>query len=204
VQKVRHLIELLNLFIIIYTDHEANVRIVKQISLLMTLTKKQNLHLMHASEYLQHFNLNVHHKPEKQHIVLNTLSWLVLTMLSETDMKESELNTLFVMNALFVETYIKMLKEFQKCLIQDYNEDSAWHHTINILNKNKNNNSKNTVNLSFKWSSNSIIWHWSLFTLNYIFKSWQLVISHSLYKNVFHIIYTQNGHSDFQHCLNRL
>ncbi len=73
-QKVRHLIELLNLFIIIYTDHEANVRIVKQISLLMTLTKKQNLYLMHASEYLQHFNLNVHHKSEKQHIVSDTLS----------------------------------------------------------------------------------------------------------------------------------
>ncbi len=33
-------------------------------------------------------------------------------MLPETDMKESELDTLFMMNALFIETYIKMLNEF--------------------------------------------------------------------------------------------
>jgi len=46
-------------------------------------------------------------------------------MLPETDMKESELNALFVMNTLFIETYIKMLDEFQKYLIQGYNEDSA-------------------------------------------------------------------------------
>jgi len=46
-------------------------------------------------------------------------------MLSETDIKESKLDTLFAVNALFIETYIKMLNEFQKCLIQGYNEDSA-------------------------------------------------------------------------------
>ncbi len=168
--KVRHLIELLNLLTIIYTDHEANVKTVKQISLLMMLIKKQNLCLMCVSEYLQHFNLNVYHKPEKQHIVPDTLSQLVLTMLSETDMKENELDTLFMMNTLFIKTYIKMLNEFWKCLIQDYDEDSAWRYTINVLNKNKNNDSKNIVNLLFKWGSNSVIWHWSLFMLNYIFE----------------------------------
>jgi len=103
---------LLNLLTIIYTDHEANVKTVKQISLLMMLIKKQNLCLMCVSEYLQHFNLNVYHKPEKQHIVPDTLSQLVLTMLSETDMKENELDTLFMMNTLFIKTYIKMLNEF--------------------------------------------------------------------------------------------
>jgi len=156
-QKVRHLIELLNLLTIIHTDHEANVKIVKQIFLSMMLIKKQNLCLMCASKYLQHFNLNIHHKSEKQHIVLDILSQLVSTMLSETDMKESKLDTLFVMNTLFIEIYIKMLNEFQKCLIQDYDEDSAWCYTINVLNKNKNNDNENIVNLSFKWDSNSII-----------------------------------------------
>jgi len=204
VQKVRHLIELLNLFTIIHTDHEANVRIVKQISLSMMLTEKQNLCLMHASEYLQHFNLNIHHKSEKQHIVSDTLLQLASTMLPETGMKENELDTLFVVNTLFVETYIKMSEEFQKCLIQGYDEDSAWHYTIDVLNKNKNNGSKNTANLLFEWGNNSVIWHWSLFTSDHIFKPWWLVISHSLYKNIFYIIHTQNDYSGFQCCLNRL
>jgi len=114
------------------------------------LTEKQNLCLMCASKYLQHFNLNICHKPEKQHIVSDTLLQLASTMLPETDIKESKLDTLFVVNTLFVETYAEMLDEFQKCLIQGYNEDSAWHYTINVLNKNKNNDSENTVNLLFK------------------------------------------------------
>ncbi len=197
VWKVRHLIELLNLLTIIYTDHEVNVKIVKQISLLMMLTEKQNLCLMHISEYLQCFNLNVCHKSEKQHIVLNVLSQLALTMLPETDMKENKLDTLFVVNALFVETYIKMLNKFQKCLIQDYDEDLTWHHTIDILNKNKNNSNENIINLSFEWDSNSIIWHQSLFTSDHIFEPQQLIILHSLHKNIFHIIYIQNDYSDF-------
>jgi len=71
-------------------------------------------------------------------------------MLPETDMKESELDALFAVNALFIETYTEMSEEFQKCLIQDYNEDSAWRHTIDVLNKNKNNDNENTVNLLFE------------------------------------------------------
>jgi len=84
------------------------VKIVKQISLLMMLTEKQNLHLMHTSKYLQHFNLNIHHKSEKQHIVLDVLLRLVFTMLSERDinMKKDELDVLFV------KTYTEMSDEF--------------------------------------------------------------------------------------------
>ncbi len=78
----------------------------------MILIKKQNLYLMHASKYLQHFNLNIHYKSKKQHIVLNILSRLILTMLSETNMKKDELNTLFAVNVLFVRMFIKMLDKF--------------------------------------------------------------------------------------------
>ncbi len=38
-------------------------------------------------------------------------------------MKKEKLNTLFAVNTLFIETYIKMLNEFQKHFIQNYNED---------------------------------------------------------------------------------
>ncbi len=63
-------------------------------------------------------------------------------MSSDTSMKKNELD------ALFMKTYVKMLNEFQKCFIKDYDEDSAWCHTINVLNKNK--NDKNIIILLFK------------------------------------------------------
>ncbi len=94
--KVRHLIKSLNLITIIYIDYEVNVRIIKQISLFIVLTEKLNLYLIYASKYLQHFNLNIHHKLKKQHLVSDVLLWLVSTMLSEPNMKKDELNTLFV------------------------------------------------------------------------------------------------------------
>ncbi len=40
-------------------------------------------------------------------------------MSSDTSMKKNELD------ALFMKTYVKMLNEFQKCFIKDYDEDSA-------------------------------------------------------------------------------
>jgi len=82
------------------------VNIVKQISSLMMLIKKQNFHLIYMSEYLQQFNLNVQHKFEKQHIVLNVLSRLVSIMFSDIDMKKDKLNTLFM------KIYAEMSDEF--------------------------------------------------------------------------------------------
>lgn len=74
VRKVRHLIESLSLATIIHTDHGANIGIVKQISLFTMSTEKLNLRLIRASEYLQRFNLDIRHKPGKQHIVPDALS----------------------------------------------------------------------------------------------------------------------------------
>jgi len=186
---------LLSLVTIIYIDHKVNVKIIKQISLFIMSTKKLNLYLICASKYLQHFNLNIHHKSDKQHIVLNILLWLISIMLLKISMKKEELN------ALFIETYTKISDEFQRCLIEDYDEDLMWHYVIDILNKNSN---KNTVNLLFKWDSNDVIWHWSLFMSDFVFKSWWLVILCLHHKNIFHIIHTQNDYLDFQYCINRL
>jgi len=97
-------------------NYKANMKIVKQTSLSTMLIKKQNLHLMCANKYLQHFNLNVHHKSEKQHIILNILSKLVLIMSSDTE-EEDELNVLFV------KIYAEMSDKFQKQLVKNYDED---------------------------------------------------------------------------------
>jgi len=93
-------------------NYEVNVEIVKQVSLFITFIKKLNLHLIYTSKYLQHFNLNIHHKSEKQHIIFDTLSQLTLTMSSETNEKNDKLNTLYAVNVLFVKTYAEMSDEF--------------------------------------------------------------------------------------------
>jgi len=204
VRKVRHLIESSNLPTIIHTDHGANVGIVKQTSLSTTSTEKQNLRLVRASEYLQRFNLDVRHKPGKQHIVPDALSRLASTMPPETGMEEGELDALFAVDALFVETYAEMSDEFRKRLIQGYDEDPAWRHTIDVLDKDKNNGGEDTANLPFEWGSDGVIWHRSLSTSDHAFEPRRLVIPRSLHKDVFHMIHTQDGHPGFQRCLDRL
>ena len=53
------------LITIIYIDHDAALKIIKQISLITSLIDKLNLRLMRASDYLQRFNLNIRHKFKK-------------------------------------------------------------------------------------------------------------------------------------------
>lgn len=71
--KIKYLIELLNFVIIIYINYKANIKIIKQILLFIMLIKKLNFHLIYISKYLQHFNLNIHYKLDKQHIISDTL-----------------------------------------------------------------------------------------------------------------------------------
>lgn len=148
------------------------------------LIKKQNLCLICISKYLQHFNLNIYYKSDKQYIISDILLWLALIMLLKTDIKKKKLNVLFV------KIYTEMSDDFWKYFVKDYVKDSAWHYMIDVLNKNKDKSNKNIIILLFKWESNDIIWHQNLFSLNYTFKLWCLVVSYSLHKDVFHIIYT--------------
>ncbi len=49
---------------VIFTDHSATTSIAKQTSLtMMIFTDKLNLQLIHASQYLSQFDLDVRHKP---------------------------------------------------------------------------------------------------------------------------------------------
>ena len=59
---------------IVYKDHAVIVSIARQKNLTTTrATNKLNLQIMRALEYFQQFNLNVHPKPGKTHIILNAL-----------------------------------------------------------------------------------------------------------------------------------
>ena len=75
VKKVRHIIESSKSNIIIQTDHSAIIDIIQQSSITSTTsTMRLNLRLVHASQFLQQFKLDVRHKPGKEHIVADALS----------------------------------------------------------------------------------------------------------------------------------
>ena len=62
--------------ITIYTDHVVTIDIVKTIKLISNFTNKLNLRLIRVSTYLSQYDLDIHHKPENQHVVLDVLSRL--------------------------------------------------------------------------------------------------------------------------------
>jgi hypothetical protein len=76
VRKVRHMIESSKSPVRVFTDHGAITGIVRQRSLETESTDRANLLLVRASNYLQQFNLDVHHKPGTMHVVPDALSRL--------------------------------------------------------------------------------------------------------------------------------
>ena len=106
VQKIRHMLKSAKKPTIVYTDHSATLGIVRQSSLtLMTLIDKMNLQLVHVSEYLQRFHLDVQHKAGKVNIVPDALSQLASS--STSDLHDQSLDGLTVdtltVDALIVE-----------------------------------------------------------------------------------------------------
>ncbi len=81
---------------LMFTDYVAAFGISKQTLQSTSSTNKLNLKLIWASEYLQRINIEIHHKPGKQHIVPDALSWLASTN-SDTkpEFLEDKLDALF-------------------------------------------------------------------------------------------------------------
>src|SRR5438045_2961768 len=72
VRKIWHLIELNRKPpAIIFMDHATIPGLAKQADITTTISiERLNLRLVHASEYLSRFQLDIHHKPGKAHLVL--------------------------------------------------------------------------------------------------------------------------------------
>ena len=51
-KKIRYIIELLSIFIVIYIDHDVALKIVKQITFIISSTNKLNLRLIKAFDYV--------------------------------------------------------------------------------------------------------------------------------------------------------
>ncbi len=57
--------------IILFTNHELALEIIKRISLTIISTNELNFRLLEIFEYIQRFNVIIKHKSEKQHCLFN-------------------------------------------------------------------------------------------------------------------------------------
>ena len=76
VKKVRHLIESSTRPVQIQTDYSSILDLMKQNSIVSTSTLPLNVRLIRVSQFLRQFDLQVSHKPGKEHIVPDALSRL--------------------------------------------------------------------------------------------------------------------------------
>ena len=96
IKKVRHLVESSKHAVVIQTDHLAILNIIKQSSITSTTsTMRMNVRLVRASQFLRQFQLDVKHKPGKEHIVPDALSSLASVTKLTLPKDHSELDVLY-------------------------------------------------------------------------------------------------------------
>ena len=117
-KKIRHFVDFSKQnFIVIFTNHDVVLSIIKQISMTIVFIDKLNFRFVRASNYIQRFDVKLRHKFEKQHIVSNVLSRFVNTNI-DIAFDEKELN------ALFIVVLMKIEKNFRRKLVANYFNDS--------------------------------------------------------------------------------
>jgi hypothetical protein len=135
VRKIKHLIESnLKPPTTIFTDHSAILGLAKQSDITTTVSvEKLNLRLVHASEYLSRFQLDIRHKPGKTHIVPDALSRLPSLNGAMTDnAAEGELDALHAEST----TLLQLHDEFKSRITAGYETDKYWGRILQQLKDN--------------------------------------------------------------------
>ena len=196
-KKIRHLIDFSKQrFIIIFTNHDATLDIVKQTSIITVFIDKFNFRLVRVFDYIQRFDLELRHKSNKQHIVFDALFRLVSFNIDVT-FEEDEFD------ALFTTTLMKIEKDFCKKFVANYINDLNWKKIFTMLNQ-QNRNDKNVVKLSFYREINELIFRFDDFIIdNHVYESHRLCISHSVIQNILIVVH-DDSHSDFARCYEKI
>ena len=191
VKKVHHMIEVTEQIMIIYTDHFITVFIVQQSSLNIINIEKLNLHLICASEYLQHFHLNVQYKSGRMNIVLNTLSQLISCKLNHSKSDKFSLDVLHMSTvSTYANSLIKVSSEFHQHILHSYTVEPHWQHIINRIKQNDVLDSKNTALLLYVHVQDLLYY-------KNIKKSYCLCIFSYLYGEVFALAHNSMRHSEY-------
>ena len=109
------MIESSSIFIIIYIDHDAALKIVKQITFTTSSTNKLNLRLIKTSDYVQRFNLKIRYKFEIQHVIFDVFSrFASFNIEIQLQNYENELDVFFIV------ILIEMNDDFRFSILKNY------------------------------------------------------------------------------------
>ena len=196
-KKIKHLIDFSKQrFIIIFTNHDAILNIIKQINMITIFIDKLNFRLVRVSDYIQRFDVELRHKSNKQHIVLDVFFRLI-SFNTDVAFEKDELD------ALFTTTLMKIEKSFRKKLVASYISDLNWKKICSMLNQ-QNKNDENIVKLSFYRKTNELIFRFDDFIIdNHAYESYRLCISYSAIQNIL-VVAHDNSHSDFARCYEKI
>ena len=110
-------IESIKSFSIVYTNHEATLKIFKQTTLTTFSIDKLNLRIVRVFNNIQKFHFIIRHKSEKRHIISDAFSRLLTTKSFDSNYVNEELKVLFVTSM------IKMNSDLKKRLLNKYVSD---------------------------------------------------------------------------------
>jgi hypothetical protein len=207
IKKLHHMIRASHHFTIIWTNHSATTVIVKQSKMTTFNTDKLNLRLVRVEMYLSQFDLDVRHKSERDHVILDALSRLSSFDEGKSS-KDSNSDTLDDIDV-YVETLIEMFSNFKARLISAYEIDREWSALYVMLStlkisrsqatrrhiRKKTTDSPNITNshdeIEFE-RRNNLIYH-----LNRATDKVRLCISRSLIKKIFCMTHDNLAHVDF-------
>jgi hypothetical protein len=190
IKKVRHMVESSQTPTKVFTDHGAIVGIVRQRSLETESTDRSNLMLVRASNYLQQFNLDVYHKPGKNHIVPDALSRLQSVA---PPAKAPELDFDSGMAYNYTASIGEMSPDFRKRLITAYQSDPVYSQLLLQLQENDS-LAENKAQLKFALRD-GLVWHQG--------DTDRLCIPDSLVGEVLNLEHTHQSHHGFERTFHR-
>jgi hypothetical protein len=210
------MIEAIEKLITIFTDYLATLSITNQTLLQTILLKKLNLCLILVSQFIQHFNIKLLHKPGKKNIIIDALSYLPS---QNYELKAENLDTLNIVGAfnreltsnkdnpdilavdlslIYTITLAEISPKFKRKLLKEYKIDIRWKKILDLLeNKNK---LKNMV-LLYKKNNKGLFFSFNIIGLNTMKK---LYILRNLVKNVFNLAHDTMGHNNIKTLINQL
>ena len=195
-KKIRHMIEIYDfaLFIVIYIDHDAILNIAKQIIFIINFIDKLNFRFVKIFDYLQRFNLNIKHKLNKQHIVLNAFFKLANVNIEQLLWKFFTTTAENVFDVLFTISLIKINFVYREKLLTKYQTNFNWQKIFIILDVEKKIESD-----FFFYRENELIFRKNEF---FTYNTFRLCISHFVIKNILKFIHNEN-HVDYVRCYDK-
>ena len=121
--KMRYFIESNKQLIIIYTDYNFSVNIMKQITLFSTSSNYQNKCLIWASEYIQRFYIKVWYKAGQTNYISDTLLRLLNYQIIQNSTNKRIFKFFFSEIYIYIIILVKISDSFKIYLLISYSVD---------------------------------------------------------------------------------